>query len=51
MTEVKQGGQVVFQHRKKPKRAFSPDIADNVTDVLKNVVENGTGTPATAGRP
>ncbi|MFH8690246.1 transglycosylase domain-containing protein [Streptomyces anulatus] len=46
VTEVKQGGQVVFQHRKKPKRAFSPDIADNVTDVLKNVVENGTGTPA-----
>ncbi|OKJ59607.1 penicillin-binding protein [Streptomyces sp. CB02115] len=46
VTEVKQGGQVVFQHRKKPKRAFSPDIADNVTDVLKNVVENGTGEPA-----
>ncbi|MFF8500560.1 transglycosylase domain-containing protein [Streptomyces anulatus] len=46
VTEVKQGGAVVFQHKKKPKRAFSPDIADNVTDVLKNVVENGTGTPA-----
>ncbi|MFD4016092.1 transglycosylase domain-containing protein [Streptomyces sindenensis] len=46
VTEVKQGGVVVFQHTKKPKRAFSPMIADNVTDVLKNVVENGTGTPA-----
>ncbi|MEU1328329.1 hypothetical protein, partial [Streptomyces microflavus] len=23
-----------FQHRKQPKRAFSPLIADNVTDVL-----------------
>ncbi|WP_432024846.1 transglycosylase domain-containing protein [Streptomyces parvus] len=46
VTEVKQGGVVVFQHKKKPKRAFSPMIADNVTDVLKNVVENGTGTPA-----
>lgn len=51
VTEVKQGGEVVFQHRKKPKRAFSPDIADNVTDVLKNVVENGTGTAGPAGRP
>ncbi|MFC8695981.1 transglycosylase domain-containing protein [Streptomyces parvus] len=46
VTEVKRGGVVVFQHKKKPKRAFSPMIADNVTDVLKNVVENGTGTPA-----
>ncbi|NUV66950.1 penicillin-binding protein [Streptomyces sp. CAI-121] len=46
VTEVKREGVVVFQHKKKPKRAFSPMIADNVTDVLKNVVENGTGTPA-----
>ncbi|MFI1224021.1 MULTISPECIES: transglycosylase domain-containing protein [unclassified Streptomyces] len=46
VTEVKQEGVVVFQHKKKPKRAFSPVIADNVTDVLKNVVENGTGKPA-----
>ncbi|MFH8881903.1 transglycosylase domain-containing protein [Streptomyces californicus] len=46
VTEVKRGGEVVFQHKKKPKRAFSAAIADNVTDVLKNVVENGTGKPA-----
>ncbi|WNF28221.1 transglycosylase domain-containing protein [Streptomyces sp. C11-1] len=46
VTEVKKGGEVVFQHKRKPKRAFSPDIADNITDVLKNVVENGTGKPA-----
>ncbi|MGW6590790.1 transglycosylase domain-containing protein [Streptomyces globisporus] len=46
VTEVKRGGEVVFQHKKKPKRAFSPMIADNVTDVLKGVVENGTGKPA-----
>ncbi len=44
--EVKREGVVVFQHKKKSKRAFSPMIADNVTDVLKNVVENGTGEPA-----
>ncbi|CAM5368344.1 Peptidoglycan D,D-transpeptidase FtsI [Streptomyces badius] len=46
VTEVKREGEVVFQHKKKPRRAFSPMIADNVTDVLKNVVENGTGEPA-----
>ncbi|WP_137229444.1 transglycosylase domain-containing protein [Streptomyces sp. BPSDS2] len=46
VTEVKQGGVTVFKHQKRTKRAFSTDIADNVTDVLKNVVENGTGTPA-----
>ncbi|MGW1237693.1 transglycosylase domain-containing protein [Streptomyces californicus] len=46
VTEVKREGEVVFQHKKQPKRAFSAAIADNVTDVLKNVVENGTGKPA-----
>ncbi|MEI7034015.1 transglycosylase domain-containing protein [Streptomyces pratensis] len=46
VTEVKREGEVVFQHKKRPERAFSPAIADNVTDVLKNVVENGTGKPA-----
>ncbi|MFE9699380.1 transglycosylase domain-containing protein [Streptomyces sp. NPDC006270] len=46
VTEVKREGVTVFKHRKKPERAFSPIIADNVTGVLKNVVENGTGKPA-----
>ncbi|MFJ6611477.1 transglycosylase domain-containing protein [Streptomyces sp. NPDC091289] len=46
VTEAKHEGVTVFKHKKKSKRAFSPVIADNVTDVLKNVVENGTGTPA-----
>ncbi|WP_078585113.1 transglycosylase domain-containing protein [Streptomyces anulatus] len=46
VTEVKEGGVTVYKHKKTPKRAFSPLIADNVTDVLKNVVENGTGKPA-----
>ncbi|KAB2591010.1 penicillin-binding protein [Streptomyces arboris] len=46
VTEVKQNGKPVFQHKKQSKRAFSTAIADNVTDVLKNVVENGTGKPA-----
>ncbi|MFI6059517.1 transglycosylase domain-containing protein [Streptomyces sp. NPDC051286] len=44
--EVKHRGEVVYQHKKVNKRAFDNIIADNVTDVLKNVVEHGTGTPA-----
>ncbi|MGW8883301.1 transglycosylase domain-containing protein [Streptomyces sp. NPDC055749] len=46
VTEVKKKGSPVFQHESKKKRALDPIIADNVTDVLKNVVEKGTGTPA-----
>lgn len=44
--EVKYKGNVIYRHQKKSKRAFDPAIADNVSDVLKNVVENGTGRPA-----
>ncbi|MFD9426310.1 MULTISPECIES: transglycosylase domain-containing protein [unclassified Streptomyces] len=44
--EVKYKGKAIYRHQKKSKRAFDPAIADNVTDVLKNVVEHGTGTPA-----
>ncbi|MER5469502.1 transglycosylase domain-containing protein [Streptomyces sp. NPDC002935] len=38
----------VFQHDtvKKTKEAFTSAVADNVTDVLKTVVEKGTGTNA-----
>ncbi|MET8331892.1 transglycosylase domain-containing protein [Streptomyces sp. NPDC005181] len=44
--EVKLRGEVIYRHKKVNKRAFDDAIADNVTDVLKNVVEKGTGTPA-----
>ncbi|MET7646234.1 transglycosylase domain-containing protein [Streptomyces sp. NPDC005426] len=46
VTEVKKRGEVVYRHEVVAKSAFSNVIADNVTDVLKNVVEKGTGTPA-----
>ncbi|WP_405458447.1 penicillin-binding protein [Streptomyces sp. NBC_00101] len=46
VTEVKKGGEVIYQHEKTTKTAFDPAVADNVTDVLKNVVEHGTGTAA-----
>ncbi|MFF6996000.1 transglycosylase domain-containing protein [Streptomyces sp. NPDC008313] len=39
----------VFQHDEdaaKSKRAFTSQVADNVTDVLKTVVDKGTGTAA-----
>jgi membrane peptidoglycan carboxypeptidase len=36
----------VFTHTAKPERAFEKKVADNVTDVLKTVVEDGTGTNA-----
>ncbi|MFE9822611.1 transglycosylase domain-containing protein [Streptomyces sp. NPDC005791] len=46
VTEVKHKGEVIYKHETKTKPAFPSIIADNVTDVLKNVVENGTGRPA-----
>ncbi|MQY35813.1 Monofunctional biosynthetic peptidoglycan transglycosylase [Streptomyces sp. RB17] len=36
----------VFKHEAAPKDAFTPLVADNVTDVLKTVVDKGTGTNA-----
>lgn len=46
VTRVKKLGKVIYRHETVTKRAFDNDVADNVTDVLKNVVEKGTGTPA-----
>ncbi|MFJ1546821.1 transglycosylase domain-containing protein [Streptomyces sp. NPDC088246] len=46
VTEVKHEGKTIYRHKDVFKHAFDADIADNVTDVLKNVVEKGTGTPA-----
>ncbi|MFC0601721.1 transglycosylase domain-containing protein [Streptomyces palmae] len=36
---------------KKEEQAFDTNVADNVTDVLQSVVENGTGKNARIGRP
>ncbi len=44
--EVKYEGDMVFKHKSQPKSAFTEKVADNVTDVLKTVVEEGTGTSA-----
>ncbi|MEU9474299.1 transglycosylase domain-containing protein [Streptomyces sp. NPDC048191] len=37
---------VVFTHQDKSTEAFTPNVANNVTDVLKTVVDKGTGTKA-----
>ncbi|MGA5354139.1 transglycosylase domain-containing protein [Streptomyces thermodiastaticus] len=42
---VNQDG-TVYTHESKPKQAFTAAVADNVTDVLKTVVDKGTGTNA-----
>lgn len=44
--EVEYKGNTVYQHDAQPKRAFDKEVADNVTDVLRTVVEKGTGTSA-----
>ncbi|MFD7438060.1 transglycosylase domain-containing protein [Streptomyces sp. NPDC059861] len=36
----------LFEHEATDKQAFSANVADNVTDVLKTVVEDGTGSNA-----
>lgn len=36
----------LFSHKVETKQAFTAKVADNVTDVLKTVVEDGTGTNA-----
>jgi membrane peptidoglycan carboxypeptidase len=45
---VEHEGLTMFDHDAvaEPKRAFTPEVADNVTDVLKTVVDEGTGTSA-----
>ncbi|MGV9349158.1 transglycosylase domain-containing protein [Streptomyces spiralis] len=44
--EVKSKDGPVYEHKSNTKQAFTAAVADNVTDVLKTVVEKGTGTNA-----
>ncbi|MCU1374858.1 MAG: rane carboxypeptidase (penicillin-binding protein) [Actinomycetia bacterium] len=39
-------GKVIYQHKAKPTEAISPEVAHEVTDVLKGVITGGTGTAA-----
>ncbi|MEU6766483.1 transglycosylase domain-containing protein [Streptomyces sp. NPDC046853] len=44
--EVEHKGNTVYEHETQTKRAFDKTVADNVTDVLRTVVDKGTGTSA-----
>ncbi|GGQ11798.1 penicillin-binding protein [Streptomyces roseolilacinus] len=46
VTEVRKNGAVIYKHEDKPKSAFSSAISSNITDVLVDVVEKGTGKKA-----
>ncbi|MFH8981395.1 transglycosylase domain-containing protein [Streptomyces varsoviensis] len=50
--KVEKDGTAVYKHEEETTQAFDANIANNVTDVLRNVVEHGTGTSAKLdGRP
>ncbi|WP_330282866.1 transglycosylase domain-containing protein [Streptomyces sp. NBC_00588] len=44
--EVESKDGTIYTHEDKAKQAFTSQVADNVTDVLKTVVDKGTGTNA-----
>ncbi|WP_329471510.1 penicillin-binding protein [Streptomyces sp. NBC_01723] len=46
VTKVTNKDGTLFSHKVETKQAFTAKVADNVTDVLKTVVEDGTGTNA-----
>ncbi|MET8814535.1 transglycosylase domain-containing protein [Streptomyces sp. NPDC004549] len=46
VTQVSGKDGIVYKHKDESKDAFEPEVADNVTDVLKTVVDKGTGTAA-----
>jgi membrane peptidoglycan carboxypeptidase len=51
VSKVEREGQERFVYDGAKKQAFESAVADNVTDVLRTVVEKGTGTSAQIGRP
>ncbi|MFD8270661.1 transglycosylase domain-containing protein [Streptomyces flaveolus] len=46
VTKVVHGGETIHTHQGRTEQAFTAKVADNVTDVLKTVVEDGTGSNA-----
>ncbi|MFI9204200.1 transglycosylase domain-containing protein [Streptomyces sp. NPDC053048] len=47
--KVEKNGKSAYEHEAKSAQAFDSNVANNVTDVLKTVVESGTGTKAQLG--
>ncbi|MFD5968740.1 transglycosylase domain-containing protein [Streptomyces sp. NPDC060311] len=46
VTKVTSKDGTIYTHKVEEKQAFTAKVADNVTDILKTVVEKGTGTNA-----
>ncbi|MEW2547136.1 transglycosylase domain-containing protein [Streptomyces sp. NPDC047002] len=44
--KVLKNGRQIYRHQDKPTQAMPAQVADNVTDVLRTVVDKGTGTNA-----
>jgi penicillin-binding protein 1A len=44
-------GSILYQHERDPERVLRQPVADQVTDILRQVIERGTGTTAKIGRP
>jgi membrane peptidoglycan carboxypeptidase len=51
VTKVDYEGQPVYEHDDKPKQAFTSAVASNVTDVLRDVVDDPEGTGKNARLP
>ncbi|MFE3069013.1 transglycosylase domain-containing protein [Streptomyces sp. NPDC059247] len=49
--KVRKGGEEIYTHKAKSNEAFSPAIASNVTDILRDVVEDPKGTGRKAAIP
>jgi penicillin-binding protein 1A len=48
---VRRDGEILYQHKHTERRVLSADVVDTETDVLRQVVERGTGVDARIGRP
>lgn len=51
VVEARQDGKVVYRHKSDSERVLSAKVANGVTDVLKGVIESGTGRRAKIDRP
>ena len=49
--EIRRGGETIYRAPRKGSEKISERVALTVTDVLKGVIESGTGTAAQIGRP
>ena len=48
---VGRDGEILYQHKRTERRVLEADVVDTETDVLRQVVERGTGVNARIGRP